>query len=93
MKKFLIGLWGIVQGVIGTFWSGLGLAFILHLDSGPGAKDWDEDKMFIPIGYIMILMWLIILFFSYYKLRKSKSDIIIFSITWLVSTTIFLLVI
>lgn len=91
MKKFLIGLWGIMQGIIGTAWSGLGLAFIQHPNSGPGTKDWEEDKMFIPIGYIMVVIWLVITGFSYYKLRKNKSDIIIFTTTWLIGTAIYII--
>lgn len=86
MKKFLVGLWGLVHGVIGTLWNIWGFIFILHPDSEPGSKEWEEDKIFIPIGYIMLAIWLIAMLSSYYKLRKSKMDIIIFSIAWVVST-------
>lgn len=92
MKKLLIGLYGIVQGIIGTLWNMLALAFILHPGSGPGTKDWDEERMFIPVGYAMLVIWLIVMFFSFYKLRENKTDII-FLITWLVSTVICIVVI
>ena len=86
MKKLLIGLGGIVQGIVGTAWNLLGLLFILHPDSAPGTKEWEEDRIFIPIGYVMLVIWLIAMFFSYYKFRKSKTSLIIFSVAWLVST-------
>ncbi|MGN0384348.1 MAG: hypothetical protein ACI4EX_00500 [Lachnospiraceae bacterium] len=93
MKRIVIGLCGIVQGVIGTLWTMLALAFILHPGSGPGTKDWEEDLMFIPVGYAMLVIWLIVMFFSFYKLKKNKTDIIAFLITWLVSTAICIVVI
>lgn len=88
MKKVLIGLWGIVQGVVGTAWNLVGLVFLLHPGSAPGTKEWEEDAIFIPIGFVMLVIWLIVMFFSYYKLRKNKSDMIIFSVAWLVSMMI-----
>lgn len=85
MKKGLIGLWGIVQGAIGAVWNMIGLLFILHPDSSPGSKDWEEDVMFIPVGYIMLVIWLIAMFLSYYILRKNKNNVLVFSVAWLVS--------
>lgn len=92
MKKILVGLWGLVQGIIGMWWNIWGFIFILHPDSEPGSKEWEEDKIFIPIGYIMLIIWLIAMLSSYYKLKKSKSHMIIFSITWVVSTICMLFV-
>ena len=89
MRKVLIGLWGILQGLIGTIWNLFALAFILHPGSAPGTKEWEEDAMFIPIGYVMLIIWLVIMFFCYYKLRKRKTDMIVFSVAWLVSMIIF----
>lgn len=91
MRKVLIGLWGILQGVIGTIWNLFALTFILHPGSAPGTKEWEEDAMFIPIGYVMLIIWLVVMFFSYYKLRKRKNDMIVFSAAWLVSMVIFIL--
>ncbi len=88
MKRNLIGIWGIAAGIVGTIWNVLGFACILHPGSAPGTKDWEEDRMFIPVGYIMIAVWLAAMVFSCYKLRKNKSDIIVFSITWLVGTAV-----
>ena len=93
VKKILIGLFGIVQGIIGTLWNMLALAFILHPGSAPGTKDWEEDQMFISVGYAMLVVWLIFMFFSFYKLKKNKKDIIAFLITWLVSIAICIVVI
>ena len=88
MRKVLVGLWGILQGVIGTIWNLYALAFILHPGSAPGTKEWEEDAMFIPIGYVMLIIWLVVMFLIYYKLRKRKSDMIVFSMAWLVSMII-----
>lgn len=90
MKKVVIGLWGILQGVIGTIWNLFALTFILHPGSAPGTKEWEEDAMFIPIGYVMLVIWLVVMFFSYYKLRKRKNDIIVFSLALIVSMIIFI---
>lgn len=90
MRKFLFGLWGILQGVIGAIWNLFALTFILHPGSAPGTKEWEEDAMFIPIGYVMLIMWLVVMFISYYKLRKRKSDMIVFSVAWLVGMIIFI---
>lgn len=91
MKKVLIGLWGILQGVIGTIWNMFALAFMIHPGSSPGTKEWEEDAMFIPVGYIMLVIWLTVMLFSYYRLRKRKTDMMVFSIAWLVSMIILII--
>lgn len=93
MRKVLVGVWGILQGVIGTIWNLFALVFILHPGSAPGTKEWEEDAMFIPVGYIMLIIWLVIMFLSYYKLRKRKNHMIVFSVAWLVSMIMLILVI
>ena len=81
IKKILIALHGIFQGFIGLWWSFVGIAFIIHPDSSPGTKDWEEGKDFIPVGYVMILIYLIILAVSFYIFRKQKPDILTFIIS------------
>ena len=73
LKKILIALHGLFQGFIGLWWSFVGIAFITHPDSSPGTKDWEEDKDFIPVGYIMILIYLIILAVSFYIFKKRNQ--------------------
>lgn len=85
MKMVLIALWGIVHGVIGSIWNMFGVSFITHPGSEPGMRDWEEDQMFIPIGYIMLVIWLMVTIYSYYRVGKSKKNICIFSIAWLAS--------
>lgn len=92
MKKALIALWGAAQGIIGAYWNMLALLFITHPDSSVGTKEWEEDAMFIPIGYVMLAVWLAAMVLSVFKLRKIKPDILVFSIAWAVSTIIFALV-
>ncbi|HAE52471.1 MAG TPA: hypothetical protein DCG30_04380 [Ruminococcus sp.] len=81
IKKVLIALHGLFQGFIGLWWSFVGIAFITHPDSSPGTKDWEEDEALIPVGYIMILIYLIILAASFYIFKEKKSDIIAFIIS------------
>ena len=84
IRKILIALHGLFQGFIGLWWSLMGILFITHPDSSPGTKDWEEDKMFIPFGYVMILIYLIILAVSFYSFKKDKVNIIIFIISLVV---------
>ena len=91
LKKILIALHGLFQGFIGLWWSFAGIAFITHPDSSPGTKDWEEDKDFIPFGYLMILIYLIILAVSFYNFKKEKSDIIAFIISLAVGIAGFLI--
>ncbi|MBR1591574.1 MAG: hypothetical protein IJ666_00975 [Ruminococcus sp.] len=81
IRKILIALHGLFQGFVGLWWSLVGIVFITHPDSSPETKDWEEDEMFIPFGYVMILIYLIILAVSFFGFKKEKSDIIIFIIS------------
>ncbi len=90
IKRILISLWGLLYGIIGSWWGLLGVAFTFP-ESSPGSKDYEEDRFFIPLGVIMILFYLIGLIISYYKLRKSKPHIIIFSASLLIGIIIFIL--
>lgn len=87
MKKVLISLWGLLYGIIGGFLGILGIAFMFP-ESSPGSKEYEEDRFFIPIGVIMLLICLVTAIISYYKLRKSKSDIIIFSAALIIGAAI-----
>ncbi len=78
MKKALIAFLGLLQGVFGSWWGLLGIAFMFP-ESTPDSKDYEEDRTFIPFGAVMLLIYLGVMIFSYYKLRKRKSDIITFS--------------
>lgn len=91
MKKALIGLWGLIQGFIGTWWNVIGIMFITHPDSGPGSKEWEEDKMFVPVGYAMVIIWLVAMFFSYYKLKSNKTNMALFSVLWVLGTLCYIL--
>ena len=55
MKKVLISLWGLLYGIIGGFLGILGIAFMFP-ESSPGSKEYEEDRFFIPIGVIMLLI-------------------------------------
>lgn len=89
MKKVLIALYGLLLGTLGICWLFIGITAAFP-DSGPGSKDWEEDKIFIPFGFVMLLIWLTIMVFSFYKFRKSKSNILTFVIPFLIGVIIFL---
>lgn len=82
-KKLLLGLWGVIHGTVGTVWALAGWWLAIHPDSSPGTKEWAEDRLFIPVGYAMLVIWAMTTFISYYSLRKSKIGIKVFSGTWL----------
>ena len=86
-KKFIIVFLGILHGVFGRFFGMLGVAFMFP-ESSPDSKDYEEEQFFVPIGVIMFLIWLTVTAFCYYKLRKKKSDIIIFSVAQVISIVI-----
>lgn len=89
MKKFIIAFLGFLYGIFSTFWGLLGAAFTFP-DSSPGSKDYEEDCFFIPLGIIMLLSYIAVTIFSYYKLRKKKSYIIIFSVSLVIGISIYI---
>lgn len=88
MKQFLTGFWGLVYGTAGTFWAFVGYVLAFPLDSSPGTKEWAEDSQFIPLGYIMLALWVMALFMSYFSIRKNKIQLLVFSLAWLVGILI-----
>ncbi|MCH5208146.1 MAG: hypothetical protein J1F04_04630 [Oscillospiraceae bacterium] len=74
MKKVLIG---ILYSIFSVFWLFFTVIFTsaLWLEK-PGTNDWKEDAMFIPIGIIMLIIWIIsfiALIFSF-KNKKKTTD-------------------
>lgn len=90
MKKSLITILGVLHGIFGSYWGLLGIAFTFP-DSSPGSKDYEEDRFFIPFGVMMLLISLAVIAFIYYKLRKNKYHVIIFSVAHIIGTVILIL--
>lgn len=90
IQKFLTVLWGIVHGTVGTIWGLAGCFLAFPIDSAPGTKEWAEDCQFIPLGYIMLAIWLMATLFSYFHLRKSKTGILVFTGAWVGGVLLFI---
>lgn len=74
MKKAIIAILYSIISVFWLFFSALCIS-VLWL-TGPGTNDWEEDAMFIPIGIIMLIIWMIsfiALVFSF-KNKKKTTD-------------------
>lgn len=73
MKKIILG---IIYSIISVFWLSIAVLFTsaLWLEK-PGTNDWKEDSMFIPIGIIMLIIWVITLIALIYSFRsKNKTS-------------------
>ena len=80
-KRIGISILGFLQGTIGSYFALLGFAFAFP-ESSPGSKDYEEDMFFVPFGYLMILIWLIIMVCSIIFFRKNKGNLLSFLICW-----------
>lgn len=75
MKKVITG---IAYSIFSVFWLFFSVLFLsaLWLEK-PGTNEWEEDSMFIPIGIIMLIIWvvsLIALIFAFKKKISSDTD-------------------
>ncbi|MBQ8724729.1 MAG: hypothetical protein IJY74_03545 [Oscillospiraceae bacterium] len=71
IKKIIIS---IIYSIVSVFWLFLSTLFVsaIWLES-TGTKEWSEDAMFIPIGIIMFIIWVISLIALIYSF-KNKND-------------------
>ncbi len=71
VKKVAVG---ILYSVLSVFWLYVSLVFTSAwwLDK-PGTYDWEEDAMFIPIGFLMFGFWIISLVVLVFWLKKKKE--------------------
>lgn len=84
-------IFGLGYGYLSFWWIVLALAFAFP-DTSPGCKDWVEDAPFIPIGYVMLILYVILAVILVIKTRKDKKKLFIFLISViLMSSFIFLL--
>ena len=83
LKKVLFVILGLLQGTIGNYLGLLGLAFAFP-QTDPYSKDYDEDMFFVPFGYIMMLIWLIVTIAAVILLRKNKANLLSYIIPWVI---------
>lgn len=83
LKKVLFVILGLLQGTIGNYLGLLGLAFAFP-QTDLYSKDYDEDMFFVPFGYIMMLIWLIVTIAAVILLRKNKANLLSYIIPWVI---------
>ena len=76
IKKIGFSIYGLLQGALGSYLALLGFAFAFPT-STPDSKDYEEDLFFVPLGYIIMLIWLAVMVTTFIVLRKNK-DIFVF---------------
>lgn len=85
MKKVLCAFLGLLHGFFGSYWALLGYAFAFP-GTSKDSKDYEEDMFTSPIGFVMMLIWLIVMITAVLKLKKNKSELAAFLATWAVGT-------
>ena len=89
-KKIGFSIYGLLQGALGSYLALLGFAFAFPA-STPDSKDYEEDLFFVPLGYIIMLIWLAVMVTTFIVLRKNKANLLSFLISLLVGLGGFLL--
>ena len=92
MKKTLYGLYGLLQGTIGSYFAILGICFAFP-QSAKGTKEYEEDRMFMPFGFIMLAIWLAVMGFTVLKLKRDDDmrSLVTFAAAWAVGLTFYLI--
>ncbi len=83
LKKVGLPVLGLLQGTFGSYLALLGFAFAFP-DSAPGSKDYDEDMFFVPLGFIIMFLWIIVMITAIALLRKNKTQLLLFLIPWFI---------
>lgn len=81
IKKILLAIFGLLQGTLGSYFALLGWAFAFP-ETSPGAKDYAEDMLFVPFGYMLMFVWLVIMITAIILLRKKKANLLSFILPW-----------
>lgn len=90
LKRIGLAISGLLQGTVGSYLAVLGFVFAFP-GTPPDSKDYEEDMMFVPMGYIIMALWLAVMIASIVFLRKNKANLLSFLITWLVGMIGFLI--
>lgn len=81
ITKILLAILGLLQGTLGSYFALLGWAFAFP-ETSPGARDYREDMLFVPLGYIIMFVWLVIMITVIILLRKNKANLLSFILPW-----------
>ena len=81
MKRIALGIFGVLQGVFGSWWLFGGIAGAFP-GTEPGTKDYDEDMWFVPFGVGMILIWLAVMTVTVILNRKDWKSLLAFLLPW-----------
>ena len=83
IKRIKFSILGLLQGIFGSYLALLGYAFAFP-ESKLGSKDYEEDMFFVPLGFVIILLWLIVMITAIVFLRKNKANLLSFLIAWFI---------
>ena len=83
IKQIGLSLLGLLQGTLGSYLAMLGFVFAFP-GTSPDSKDYEEDMMFVPLGYIIMVLWLVVMIATVLSLRKNKANLLLFLISWIV---------
>ncbi|MGN0632458.1 MAG: hypothetical protein ACI4JW_01170 [Oscillospiraceae bacterium] len=89
IKRIGFSILGLLQGTLGSYLALLGFAFAFP-GSTPGSKDYEEDIFFVPLGYMIMFIWLAVMITAFIFLRKKKANFLSFLISWLIGAGGFL---
>ena len=82
IKNIFLSIWGLFHGTIGSYTLLLGYAFAFP-ETEPGMKDYEEDMYFVPLGFIIMIVWIILMLITILKLRKKISNLVVFLASWI----------
>ena len=89
LKRIGVSIFGLLQGTLGSYLALLGFAFAFP-ESTPDSKDYEEDIFFVPSGYIIMFVWLVVMITAFIFFRKNKANLLSFLIAWLIGVGGFL---
>ncbi len=91
IKKAILSILGFLQGTIGSYLALLGY-FLAFPETEPGMRDYEEDMSTVPFGYMIILIWIIVMVSAFILLRKNKANLLSFIIPWIIGVIGFAIV-
>ena len=83
LKKIGLSIAGLVQGTFGSYFALFGYV-IAFPDTEPGMRDYEEDMFFVPLGFVMMLIWVVVMVSIIIALRKNKANVMSFLLSWVI---------
>ena len=90
VKRVFTALFGLIYGGLSFYWNLLGIVFVIP-DCTPDSKEWEEYTLCLPIGIMMLLVWLALTAFILFKFRKNKA--LLFFVMMIIGAAILLVVV